>query len=164
MASSSTTITPTTASAADPNPARVAPPTTSTPRIGRYSAIVRSSITQTVTTNCAALPPDHPRSEMIFAATPDDVTSVTPPRKSDVTSPKSSRNPARNPGVKLSTRSSTAMGTERADRRDEVAGRVLEAEHEEQEDETDLAADLDEDVVVPSGRRPPSPNASPARR
>ena len=88
--------------------------------------------------------PSRPRSPSTLAITPEDDTQVIPASTIAACQPQPSRNAKPAPGSALSSMSISAGRCGRAQVADQLAGRVLQAEHDQQQDDADLGADLDE--------------------
>jgi hypothetical protein len=114
--------------------------TTSAVGTGRYTAIPRSSSTRTLSTEGVSRLPSRPRSVRTFEAIPDELTAVTPNIASVAIGP--------NPQYECErgTRKTAEQQVEHADWRlpahirDQLVGGVLQAKHQQQEDDAHLGA------------------------
>src|SRR3990172_3520804 len=139
-------------------------PNASAPRMGRMTAIARSSNTSTDNTIGVSLLQTQPRSNRTLATPPDDEMYVTPPRNSDVIRPYDSARPATNPGMKLATRSTipvTAPERRLAISSDPVYSRPSMSSSSTTPRSAPTSMNSSE---VTTGTRPPSPKASPPMR
>ena len=86
----------------------------------------------------------RPRSCSILAMTPDDETQVMPASASAATGPQPSTSAGERARHGVQQHVEQAGDARSAQAADELVGGVLEPEHQQQQDDADLGADLDE--------------------
>src|SRR5438445_7243435 len=104
----------------------------------------------------------HRRSCSIFATTPDDDTRVTPPKEHGRERTPSEHEPRQNTGGEVQPHVERRRPPRPPQPLNQLAGGVLEAQHEEQEDEPDLRARLDEPLASNQGEQPTLAEGEPA--
>ncbi len=133
-------------------------------RMGRYTAMARSSRTSTDSTTGVSRLPIRPRSVRTLAMIPEDEIAVTPPRTTAASGPQPSRNAAATPGRALSVRSSAPVGACR--RRPSISScAVYSRPSVSSSRTTPISAPTSmNSSLAPSGNSPPCPKASPPSR
>ena len=163
-ATTSTTATTASEMATASNPPRNDTPINTAVRIGRYTAMARSSNTSTERITGVSRLPSRPRSASTFATIPDDEMLVTPPSTVAPTGPQPSASATATPGAALSTMSSTPAGHER--RRPVVSSAAEYSRPSSRSSSTTPTslASVVKSPMLPSGTMPPVPKQTPPIR